>query len=413
MTMSTYKSLGGPAGGLLVANDARAGRTGGRDRLSRADRELRRRQDRRARRGCWTGRNRAGVHRGDGRHGAPLAAAGPGCGVPVFAQARARPDSTSSRSRPRRGAARSGPAARGGPPARLRHRTAAAPWPATSTGCGSARRRSWRLGATAGRHAGAGRAARAGPGRADRRPEAVAGEVTAWRAAVPRRALHRGLSRAAPGDNGAMTMPRKFESAVEAQIRLAQERGDFDRLPGHGKPIPGAGQPDDELWWVKGRPIKREGLETSALLPLSLRLRKEVEDLPAKVRGLRTEAAVRAEAADLNQRIATWIPPRPGRRWRSGRWTWRTWWPAGGPAARPRRTRRHRPRRPGGGGGDSGAPDPDPVGGEEERWRRRPSRRPRAGRAGRRLDPAVRLGGAEAGAGCPGCASSSSSAPSR
>ena len=103
-----------------------------------------------------------------------------------------------------------------------------------------------------------------------------------------------------------MTMPRKFESAVEAQIRLAQERGDFDRLPGHGKPIPGAGQPDDELWWVKGL-IKREGLETSALLPPSLRLRKEVEDLPAKVRGLRTEAAVRAEVADLNQRIAAWI----------------------------------------------------------------------------------------------------------
>jgi Domain of unknown function (DUF1992) len=105
---------------------------------------------------------------------------------------------------------------------------------------------------------------------------------------------------------GRMTMPRKFESAVEAQIRLAQERGDFDGLPGQGRPIPGAGEPDDELWWVKGL-IKREGLETSALLPASLRLRKEVEDLPGAVRRLPTEAAVWAAVADLNERIAAWI----------------------------------------------------------------------------------------------------------
>jgi len=103
-----------------------------------------------------------------------------------------------------------------------------------------------------------------------------------------------------------MTMPRRLESAVEAQIRLAQERGEFDWLPGQGRPIPGAGEPDDELWWVKGL-IKRQGLDTSALLPTSLRLRKEVEDLPATVRGLRTEAAVRAAVADLNGRIAAWI----------------------------------------------------------------------------------------------------------
>ena len=41
-----------------------------------------------------------------------------------------------------------------------------------------------------------------------------------------------------------------FESWVERQIRVAQERGDFDNLPGAGKPIPHYG--DDELWWVKG-----------------------------------------------------------------------------------------------------------------------------------------------------------------
>ena len=101
-------------------------------------------------------------------------------------------------------------------------------------------------------------------------------------------------------------MPRRWESVVEAQIRQAQERGDFDRLPGHGKPIPGAGEPDDELWWVKGL-IRREGLSTAALLPPSLRLRKEIEDLPAKVRELPTEQAVRAAVEELNQRVVAWI----------------------------------------------------------------------------------------------------------
>ncbi|MFL6128014.1 MAG: DUF1992 domain-containing protein, partial [Mycobacteriales bacterium] len=103
-----------------------------------------------------------------------------------------------------------------------------------------------------------------------------------------------------------MSGPRRWESVVETQIRQAQQRGDFDGLPGQGKPIPGAGEPDDELWWVKGL-LKREGLETSALLPASLRLRKQIEDLPATVRGLRTEAAVRAAVDDLNERIAAWV----------------------------------------------------------------------------------------------------------
>ncbi len=34
-------------------------------------------------------------------------------------------------------------------------------------------------------------------------------------------------------------------------IRKAMEAGEFDDLPGTGKPIPGAGTVDDELWWVR------------------------------------------------------------------------------------------------------------------------------------------------------------------
>src|ERR1051325_4406897 len=32
--------------------------------------------------------------------------------------------------------------------------------------------------------------------------------------------------------------PRQWESAVEKQIREAEERGEFDNLPGKGKPLP-------------------------------------------------------------------------------------------------------------------------------------------------------------------------------
>jgi len=103
-----------------------------------------------------------------------------------------------------------------------------------------------------------------------------------------------------------VSMPRKWESVVEAQIRQAQERGDFDDLPGKGKPIPGPREPDDEDWWIKSF-VRREGLPTDALLPPSLRLRKEVERLPETVRGLPTETAVREAIADLNDRIRAWI----------------------------------------------------------------------------------------------------------
>lgn len=41
------------------------------------------------------------------------------------------------------------------------------------------------------------------------------------------------------------------ESFVERMIREAIEKGEFDELPGQGKPIPGAGTPDTEGWWIR------------------------------------------------------------------------------------------------------------------------------------------------------------------
>jgi hypothetical protein len=44
---------------------------------------------------------------------------------------------------------------------------------------------------------------------------------------------------------------RPNESFVERIIRQAIEHGEFDHLPGTGKPIPGAGTSDTEGWWIR------------------------------------------------------------------------------------------------------------------------------------------------------------------
>src|SRR5829696_7061355 len=51
----------------------------------------------------------------------------------------------------------------------------------------------------------------------------------------------------------------RYESWVERQVREAIERGEFDNLPGQGKPIRGLNGRDDENWWVKSY-LEREHL---------------------------------------------------------------------------------------------------------------------------------------------------------
>ncbi|MFE0592929.1 DUF1992 domain-containing protein [Micromonospora echinospora] len=101
-------------------------------------------------------------------------------------------------------------------------------------------------------------------------------------------------------------MTYAWEAAVEAQIRAAVERGEFDNLPGAGRPIPGRDLPYDEQWWIKGL-LEREKIPAEALLPTPLLLRKRAERLPEEVRDLPTEAAVRAYAQELNTQIVAWL----------------------------------------------------------------------------------------------------------
>jgi hypothetical protein len=94
---------------------------------------------------------------------------------------------------------------------------------------------------------------------------------------------------------------RRYESRVDEQIRKAMEAGQFDDLPGAGKPLKLPSQ-HDENWWIRSK-LQAEGVSTDALLPPSLRLRKEIEGLDDAVRDLRDEDAVREVVAELDRRV--------------------------------------------------------------------------------------------------------------
>ena len=86
---------------------------------------------------------------------------------------------------------------------------------------------------------------------------------------------------------------------VDLQLRRAQERGDFTDLPGLGKPLPDLGQEHDPDWWIK-RLVEREKI---AILPPALQLRKDDAVLDELLDSLGSEAEVRREVADFNERV--------------------------------------------------------------------------------------------------------------
>jgi hypothetical protein len=86
---------------------------------------------------------------------------------------------------------------------------------------------------------------------------------------------------------------------VDQQVRVAMARGDFDDLPGAGKPIEGLGAQHDPDWGLK-KLVERERI---AVLPLSVQLRKEDAELDDRLDTLNTEAGVRREVEDFNARV--------------------------------------------------------------------------------------------------------------
>ena len=87
---------------------------------------------------------------------------------------------------------------------------------------------------------------------------------------------------------------------IDEQIRQAMARGDFDNLPGAGKPIEGLGRTHDPDWWVK-KLVERE--QVSGVLPPALALRTEDANLDATLDEETSERVVRDLLEDFNRRV--------------------------------------------------------------------------------------------------------------
>ena len=87
---------------------------------------------------------------------------------------------------------------------------------------------------------------------------------------------------------------------VEISIQQAMRRGDFDNLPGTGKPIPGLNAPYDPDWWIRQK-IERE--QITGLGPAALTLRSEDAGLNARLDSTVSERAVREILDDFNRRV--------------------------------------------------------------------------------------------------------------
>lgn len=90
-----------------------------------------------------------------------------------------------------------------------------------------------------------------------------------------------------------------WESWIDRQIREAEERGEFDDLPGAGEPIPGLDRPYDALWWVK-KLIARENLSVT---PPTMQVRLERERALERIGEARSEDEVRRIVEVVNARV--------------------------------------------------------------------------------------------------------------
>ena len=94
---------------------------------------------------------------------------------------------------------------------------------------------------------------------------------------------------------------QQIHSWVDLEIAQAQRRGDFENLPGAGKPLKNLEKSDPD-WWIKGL-IEREKLDMSAALPTVMALRQERRGYPESLATVEDEVAVRERLADYNARV--------------------------------------------------------------------------------------------------------------
>ena len=100
-------------------------------------------------------------------------------------------------------------------------------------------------------------------------------------------------------DAGQPSMEQRAQ-IVEIHLQQAMRRGDFDDLPGAGKPLTGLQNAYDPNWWIRQK-IENERL--TGLGPPALTLRTENAQLDARLDAAPSEDAVRHALLDFNARI--------------------------------------------------------------------------------------------------------------
>jgi hypothetical protein len=102
------------------------------------------------------------------------------------------------------------------------------------------------------------------------------------------------------GESAAALRMKHQARWVDLQIERAMARGEFDDLPGHGKPLQDLGAPEDREWWLR-KLIERE--QITGVLPAALQLRKEDAALDALLDRETAEPRVREVVEDFNRRV--------------------------------------------------------------------------------------------------------------
>jgi hypothetical protein len=100
-------------------------------------------------------------------------------------------------------------------------------------------------------------------------------------------------------DNAASQRMEQQTLWVDLQVRRSIERGEFDDLPGAGKPLELPAQHDPD-WWVK-RLIERERI--SGVAPPAIGLRREDAELDEVIDREWSEDGVRRVVEDFNRRV--------------------------------------------------------------------------------------------------------------
>ncbi|MGY5764240.1 DnaJ family domain-containing protein [Brachybacterium sp. DNPG3] len=96
-------------------------------------------------------------------------------------------------------------------------------------------------------------------------------------------------------------MSMRDDRWVDTEIEQAIARGDFDDLPGAGKPLrlPDTHDPD---WWIRQR-LDEDDVDRDALLPVVVLLRREHDRRDETLAALLDEQAVREYAEDFTARV--------------------------------------------------------------------------------------------------------------